>query len=168
MAKDAEQGVLDDAKRELTPIIEKYKDKPETLMYMLLELQKVSGNAISEDVAVAASKAIGVPVNLLYDFIHFYSMFSDKQRGKYIIRLCDSAPCHVCGSAAVAQAFMSRLGISKPGETTADGLFTFEYTQCLGVCDVAPAAIVGDKVHGDLDETAARQLVADLRKEAKA
>jgi len=168
LVDNTEPIVQDDAKSDLSSIIDKYKDKPETLMYMLLELQKASGNAISDDVAVAASKATGVPASLLYDFTHFYSMFSDKQRGKYIIRLCNSAPCHVCGSAAVAEALMARLGVSKPGETTADGLFTFEYTQCLGVCDVAPAVIVGEKVHGNLDETSARQLVADLRKEAKA
>jgi len=163
---EADKSVLKDAMRDISPIVEKYKDKPEMLMFMLLEIQKASGNAISEEVAVSASKAIGVPVNQLYDFIHFYSMFSEKKRGHYIIRLCNSAPCHVCGSAAVAQVLMSRLGLSKPGETTADGLFTFEYSQCLGVCDVAPAAIVGDKVYGDLDEASARQMISDLRKEA--
>jgi len=150
-------------KDDIAPIIEKYKDKPDKLMYMLLEIQKASGNAISEDVAIAASKAIGMPLNLLYDFIHFYSMFSQEKRGKYIIRLCDSAPCHVCGSQAVARALMNRLGVSKPGGTTADGLITFEYSQCLGVCDQSPAAIVDDKVYGDLDEGSARQLVAELR-----
>ena len=41
------------------------------------------------------------------------------------------------------------LGIS-PGETTADGRFSFELTNCIGACDQAPAMLVDDEVHGQL------------------
>jgi NADH-quinone oxidoreductase subunit E len=49
----------------------------------------------------------------------------------------------------VAAAVEKELGI-RPGETTADGRFTFALTNCIGACDQAPAMLVDDKVYGDL------------------
>jgi NADH:ubiquinone oxidoreductase subunit E len=42
-----------------------------------------------------------------------------------------------------------QLGIG-PGETTADGRFTFELTNCIGACDQAPAMLVDDELYGEL------------------
>jgi NADH-quinone oxidoreductase subunit E len=44
----------------------------------------------------------------------------------------------------------SRLGI-KMGETTADGRFTLLPIVCLGTCDHAPAMMVDEDLHRDLD-----------------
>jgi len=41
------------------------------------------------------------------------------------------------------------LGI-KPGETTRDGRFTLTLTNCVGVCDQAPAMLIDDEVYGQL------------------
>ena len=49
----------------------------------------------------------------------------------------------------MAAAIEKELGIS-PGETTSDGRFTFELTNCIGACDQAPAMLVDDEVYGDL------------------
>ena len=149
--------------RQISPIIAKYQDRPEMLMRMLLEIQEVSGNAIPQNVAAYLSQVTGMPVAKIYDFTRFYSMFSTSQRGRYIIQMCDSAPCHVCGSTEVAQSFMAALGVTKAGETTSDGMFTFEFCQCIGVCESAPAALIGEKAHVDLTEASAKQLVSDLR-----
>jgi len=167
MAQTDETTVSEDVIRLISPIIAKYQDRPEMLMRMLLEIQEVSGNSIPQNVAVFISRAIDVPVSKIFDFTQFYSMFSSHERGRHIIRMCDSAPCHVCGSSKVARAFMQTLGISQVGQTTSDGMFTFEYCQCLGVCDAAPAAIIGDVVHGNLSESAVQQLVEDMRSEVE-
>ena len=157
----------DTAVKEISPTIEKYKDKPQMLVQMLLEIQAATGNFVPERVAVAVSRATGIPLSDISDSIDFYSMLSDRKRGKHIIRVCNSAPCHVCGSAEVAQAFLKELGLTMEGQTTEDGLFTFESCQCLGVCDVAPAATVDDQVHGDLYPTKIKKLIAGLREEGE-
>jgi len=41
------------------------------------------------------------------------------------------------------------LGIA-PGQTTPDGRFTFELTNCIGACDQAPAMLINDEVYGEL------------------
>jgi len=38
----------------------------------------------------------------------------------------------------------------KPGETTSDGRFSFELTNCIGACDQAPAMLINDKLYGNL------------------
>ena len=149
--------------RQILPIIAKYQDRPEMLMRMLLEVQEVSGNAIPQNVAAYLSRVTGMPVSKIYDFTQFYSMFSTNQRGRHIIQMCDSAPCHVCGSREVAHAILDALGLTKAGETTPDGMFTFEYCQCIGACEKAPAALIGETVHGDLTDSSAREAIAELR-----
>ena len=64
-------------------------------------------------------------------------MFSPTPRGKYIIRMCESPPCHILGAENLLEVLQAELGI-KVGETTGDGLFTLEHTACLGVCEVRP------------------------------
>ena len=36
------------------------------------------------------------------------------------------------------------------GETTPDGRFSFELTNCIGACDQAPAMLINNTVHGNL------------------
>ena len=55
--------------------------------------------------------------------VTFFSYFKVGKRGRYVIRICESAPCHVAGAAEVVNALEQQLGI-KMGETTADGKFT--------------------------------------------
>ena len=58
----------------------------------------------------------------------FYSYLSVGKRGQYIIRMCESAPCHIAGADELVKAFENELGI-KVGETTPDGKFTLELTE---------------------------------------
>ena len=45
----------------------------------------------------------------------------------------------------------NRLGIEL-GETSPDGRFTLLPVACIGLCDHAPAMIIDNDIHGDLDE----------------
>jgi NADH-quinone oxidoreductase subunit F len=89
-------------------------------------------------------------------------MFSPTPRGKYIIRLCESPPCHIMGAVNLAEMLQTELGI-KVGETTADGLFTLEHTACLGVCEVSPAMQINEVVHGRLTPERVKSILADYK-----
>ena len=67
-----------------------------------------------------------------------------KKRGKYILRICESAPCHVAGADEVLKAMENYLGI-KVGETTEDGLFTLELCECIGQCQATPVITVNSE-----------------------
>jgi len=146
--------------KQITAIAERYREEPHQLMRILLDIQKVASNAIPREVAVVVSRVTGIPEAELYSFISFYAMISPKARGKYVIRMCESAPCHVTGAVAVMEAITKTLGLS-PGETSADGRFTLEYCQCLGVCESSPAILVNDVVYKDLTPGRAATLMED-------
>ena len=97
----------------------------------------------------------------------FYTMYSFDPRGKYVIRVCESPPCHILGAQTIFKAIETKLGI-KEGETTKDGFFTLEGTSCLGVCSVAPAMMINDEVYGNLDEEKIGKILEQIKeKESK-
>jgi NADH:ubiquinone oxidoreductase subunit E len=89
-------------------------------------------------------------------------MFSFQPRGKYIIRICASPPCHIMGADTIFQVLSKLLKINK-GETTSDGLFTLEETSCLGVCAVAPALMINDTVYGYLTGEKKTEIISQIR-----
>lgn len=94
----------------------------------------------------------------------FYTMYNTAHKpGKHKIELCTCLSCHLCGSYRLKDLIKEKLGIGH-GETTEDGLFTFEEVECLDACDKAPVAQIGDTYHGPLDERSLTELIEKLRK----
>jgi NADH-quinone oxidoreductase subunit E len=79
----------------------------------------------------------------------FYSLIFRRPVGRHVILICDSVSCHVTGYEAVRDHLVRRLGIGL-GQTTADGRFTLLPAACLGLCEQAPAMMIGEEVHGNL------------------
>lgn len=154
-------------KQQIRYVVQKYEGGEENILAILLELQESSGqNYISEDCAEEVAKELNIPVSKVYDLLTFHSMFSTKPRGKYIIEICKSAPCHVNRSRETVKMFENELGI-KMGETTSDKLFTLQYTSCIGACDIAPAVKIGEKVYGNLTEEDVKKIIQEYRGEGK-
>ncbi len=144
-------------------LISKYPRSREYLLLILHELQRANPRnyLTPEDLRLAADY-LNLPLSAVHDTVTFYTMFSLRPRGKHIIRLCDSPPCHLAGSWSLLSALKRELGI-EVGETTPDGLFTLELTSCLGVCGVAPAMMVDDEVYGNLTEGRLREILDSYR-----
>ncbi len=139
-------------------IASRYKEEPDQLMHIMLDIQKICDNSIPKEAAAVISEITGISESDIYSYVTFYAAFSIKPRGKYVIRMCKSAPCHIVGAKEVANAIGEYLGI-KPGETTPDGLFTLEFCQCIGQCDTAPAIMVNEDVHTGLTPESAVALI---------
>jgi len=104
---------------------------------------------------------MGVPESQAFSTATFYSQFSLAPRGRHIIRYCRNAPCHLRGASEVLAALVDTLGVS-PGETTADGLFTLEPVNCLGICGVAPVILIDEKPYGNLTPELVKTVVSLL------
>ena len=124
-------------------IIEKYKDLPGGIIEAYHALQR-EYNYIPEDAIGQAAEVFNMPKAKAYGVATFYSYFKVGQRGRYVIRICESAPCHVAGAAEVVNALEQQLGI-KMGETTADGKFTLEFAECVGQCQATPVITINSK-----------------------
>ncbi|HHY18960.1 MAG TPA: NADH-quinone oxidoreductase subunit NuoE [Firmicutes bacterium] len=125
-----------------------YCGRPEDLVLLLQEIQSLQNYLPREALYVVAS-VLGISESQVYGVATFYSMLSTKPRGRHIIRICESAPCHVLGAKKVIDSLLNILEV-EIGGTTKDGRFTVETSSCLGVCAVAPAIMIDDTVYGNL------------------
>jgi len=101
-------------------------------------------NYLPKEAISEAARVFGVSEAQAYGVATFYSYLSIKPRGKYIIRMCESAPCHIAGADEVIKAIESELGIHV-GETTTNGKFTLELTECIGQCQATPVITVNSE-----------------------
>ena len=94
----------------------------------------------------------------VYSVISFYAFLNSEPKGRNIVRLCRTVSCEMKGKETIERAIERELNI-KTGDTTKDGKFTLEYANCLGLCDVAPAMSINDRVYTRLTpETAVQHL----------
>jgi len=120
----------------------------EDLLKLLKEAQNRSGY-LSEKTIVKIAKSLDIPISDVYGVATFYSFLSTKPQGRNVIRVCKSLPCFLKNSQTIIKSVEEELGI-KPGETTPDGKFSFQLTNCIGACDKAPAMLINNDVHVDL------------------
>jgi len=126
-----------------------YKNKPENLIQILREIHQDQNYITPKQLEEVAQK-LNIPLSRVYGATTFYTLLSPKPKGKYVLRICSSTPCHMAGSKNLLNYLKDKLKIQER-ETSTDGLFTLELTSCLGVCAVAPAIMVNDKIYGNLD-----------------
>lgn len=130
--------------------LRKFEPDLHNILYILHELQeKNPQHYIAKEDLEACAEYLGVPYSYVHGVATFYTMFSLTPRGRHVIRLCDSPPCHLMGSTSVLEYLKKKLGV-EVGETTPDGAFTLELASCLGVCGVAPAIMINDEMFGKL------------------
>lgn len=147
----------------INKVLEKYRYAKENLIQIMLEVQELSGrNYLPKEWLDYVAKALEMPVSKVYGVVSFYAMFHLEPRGKNLIEVCKSGPCHVAGSKHIVQMLEEELGI-KPGETTSDGLFSVELSSCFGACDVSPAIKIGEKVYGNLTQEVLKNIINSYR-----
>jgi NADH-quinone oxidoreductase subunit E len=83
------------------------------------------------------------------DTASFYEEYWLKPKGKYLLAVCRSLACEVCGHEKLTESLCKRFNIEL-GETTPDGRFTIVELECLGACGTAPVALVNDVLHEEL------------------
>ena len=148
-------------------ICESYAHEPSPLMMILSAVQKKYGY-IPLEVQQIISDKTGIPVAEIYGVVTFYSFFSLKPKGKYVLGICLGTACYVKNSQQVVDKFSSLLGI-QPGETTKDGLFTIEAIRCIGACALAPAMSINGKVYPKVTPDQVGKIIEEYKqKEAEA
>lgn len=151
--------------KQITEIVNRYKDE-ETPLMMVLEAIQTEYGYIPLEVQELVSQLMNIPVAEIYGVVTFYSFFSLKPKGKYVIGVCLGTACYVKGSQLVMDKFSEILGI-KPGETTDDGLFTLDALRCIGACGIAPAISINGKVYPKMEVNKVGALINEYHKLAE-
>lgn len=80
----------------------------------------------------------------VHEVTSFYNMYNQRPVGKYKLNVCTNLPCQLRDGVSTLQYLEKKLGISM-GETTPDGLFTLQQSECLGACADSPVMLVNDR-----------------------
>ena len=145
----------------INEICDRYLDEKTPLMMILSDIQKEYGY-IPLEVQEIVSQKTGLSVAEIYGVVTFYSFFSLKPKGKYIIGCCLGTACYVKGAQQIIDKFSEILGI-KPGETSTDGLFTIDALRCIGACGIAPAVSINGKVYPKMTVDKVAAVVEEYR-----
>ena len=122
----------------------------ENVLLILHEFQNNNPHHyLSEKDLAMIAKYLNVPCSSIYGVASYYTLFSLTPRGKHIIRICNSPVCDMAGSKEILAELRKNLKIDI-GETSAEGLFTLETTECLGQCDTAPGMSIDEVFYGNL------------------
>ena len=137
----------DDEREEIEREILRSGEKRSASLEALRIVQKHRG-WVSDEIHDTAG-LLGLTPAELDGVATFYSLIFRKPVGKHVILICDTVSCWVLGYEKILERLTQRLGIGI-NETSADGQFTLLQVACLGVCDHAPAMMIGEELHTDL------------------
>ena len=149
------------AVKKINEICDRYVDEKTPLMMILSDIQKEYGY-IPLEVQEIVSARTGISVAEIYGVVTFYSFFSLAPKGKYVIGVCLGTACYVKGAQQIIDKFSEIIGI-KPGETSADGMFTLDALRCIGACGIAPAVTINGKVYPKLTVDAVPKIVNEYK-----
>ncbi len=153
----------DAAERRAQEIVAQYPQKRSAVMPLLYIAQEETKYITQQAVDWVASKLDMPPVQV-WEVATFYTMYYKKPVGKYHIQICRTLPCALRGARKVSEFFHKRLGV-KPGEVTADGVWSFEEVECLGSCGTAPMCQINDVLFENLTDERMETIVSRIEKE---
>lgn len=116
---------------------------------------------VPDGAVVLVADALNLSRAEVFGVISFYHDFRRELSGRHVVKLCGAEACQSMGGAEVASCAERKLGI-KLGETTSDGRVTLEPVYCLGLCAVAPSAMVDGRIVGRLNEARVEAILAGI------
>ena len=157
----------DNYTQEIEGILAKYPpDQKRSAVMPLLFLAQREYGSLSPEVITEVSDLLGLEPTEVASLVGFYTLYHDREGGKYRIQVCTDLPCTLRGAQAFADELCDKLDI-KMGETTPDGQVTVEEVKCLAACDRAPMFQLqepdGIHYHEDQSVGSALALIEALR-----
>ncbi|MCZ2101693.1 MAG: NADH-quinone oxidoreductase subunit NuoE [Chitinophagales bacterium] len=152
-----------EALKEINRIIAQYpkERKNSALLPVLHVVQKETEGWLSPETMDKVASILEIKPIEVYEVVTFYTMYFTKPVGKYVIEVCQTGPCMICGSDHIIKYLEDKLGI-KVGETTPDNIFTLRAVECLGACGYAPMLQIGEQYYEHLTEEKLDQIIHEL------
>lgn len=150
-----------EAVNQIKEICSRYKNETSPLMLVLSDVQNEYGY-IPLEVQEVISEEMSIPVSDIYGVVTFYSFFSLKPKGRYVIGVCIGTACYVKGGQNVLDKFSELLKINI-GQTSEDGLFTLDGLRCIGACGIAPAISINGKVYPKVKLSDVSSIISEYR-----
>ena len=141
--------LTDEMKRHVSQVlVPRYPTKRACLL-PVLHLVQHENNWIPPQAMQEVADFLGLAPAEVLDTASFYEEYWLRKRGKYLVQVCRSLSCEVCGADRIVEGLVEKLGV-EVGETTDDERFTLVELECLGSCGTAPVALVNDVLHEEI------------------
>jgi NADH-quinone oxidoreductase subunit E len=131
------------------------------LLPVLHMAQEELGGYLGVDVMDYVAGLLSIKPVEVYEVATFYTQFFLEKKGTYLIEVCRTGPCAICGGENISEFIQKKLSL-KPGETTADGRFTLKEVECLGACGYAPAMQINTEFYEFLTEEKVSKIIDEL------
>lgn len=148
-------------KSEILKMAEACGHRRSGLLPMLQDIQR-KYHCVSEFSMQLIADALDIHPVEVHSVVSFYKFLSTKPQGRFVFRLCGTISCDLAGKDRVARQLQNELGIGFR-ETTPDGKFTLDWTNCLGMCDQGPALMVNEQLFTRVTPEKVHEIVALCR-----
>ena len=118
-------------------------DQKQSAVMACLTIIQTEYGFVSVESEKLVAHYLGMAPIAVHEVTTFYNMYNQKPVGKYKLNVCTNLPCQLRDGAHALKHLERKLGISM-GETSADGLFTLQQSECLGACADSPVMLVND------------------------
>jgi NADH-quinone oxidoreductase E subunit len=151
----------DDLEAEIATILARYPTRQAALLPVLWLAQRRWG-WVSPGIVQAVADRLELSPAFIEGVLTFYTMYQRRPPGRYLLQVCTTLSCQLCGTSDLVDHLKSKLGIGF-GETTPDGRFTLLSVECLGACGEAPVIQINDDYYTDLSVEALDALLDGLK-----
>ena len=136
--------ISEQAKTKFAREVAKYSaDQKQSAVMACLTIVQEEHGYVSAESEVLVADYLGMPPIAVHEVTTFYNMYNQRPVGKYKLNVCTNLPCQLRDGVVALKHLEHKLGISM-GETTADGMFTLQQSECLGACADSPVMLVND------------------------
>ncbi len=149
-------------RKELDDLFPLYPTKMACILPALWMVQEDRGWVSDEGMAEVA-QILDLTPAYVKGVVTFYTMYNMHPVGKYLVQICTTTPCNICGAEDVVRAFLEHTGCSDLGVTSPDGLFTVVEVECLGACGFATPVMINEEVVESVSAARVPQIVAGLK-----
>ncbi len=140
-----------DVLQEMRGILESTDLRNTSLVTLLQKVQRHFGY-LPREAMIEVARAKEISPAAVFGVASFYNQFRMIPPGKHPVKMCMGTACHIKGGNAILNVWETKLGISE-GEVTEDRLYSLDRVACVGCCAMAPVAVVGEEVYGNMTPT---------------
>jgi NADH-quinone oxidoreductase subunit E len=142
--------------------LKRYEAIESAIIPALYIAQKENGGWVNEEVIGSLSKLMGIPEARINEVFKFYTMFNQKQIGKYHVQVCTNLSCALNGGRELANHICKDLKTNLD-QVTDDGRFTISKVECLGSCGTAPMMQVNETYYENLTPETAMNILRGMK-----
>ncbi len=146
---------------QLCHVLEFHKHNKSMLIPILQQVQEIY-KYLPEDVLNFIATSLDIPSAKVFGVATFYTHFTLKPKGKYIIKVCNGTACHVKDSLPILDKMRTVLALKEKQNTTEDMMFSIETVSCLGACGLAPVVVVNEQVYSCMSPEKAEKLLESI------